>query len=104
MKISLMLPTICLQVSEAIQIAVLLLIKKYMFAKLIKATDKVEKMFVLGRSHYDKITTITRDKKVVQKFANRKSFKTVWFLGKKKQQLFPWQITQRSIMTASLFW
>ena len=58
-----MLPTICLQVSEAIQIAVLLLIKKYMFKKLIIATDEVEKMFVLGRPHYDKITTITRDKK-----------------------------------------
>ena len=56
-----------------------------MFEKLIKATNKIEKKFVLGTPRYDKITTTIRDKKVEQKFANRKSFETVWFLGKKKQ-------------------
>ena len=55
-----------------------------MFEKLIKATDKIEKN-VLGRPHYDKIMTTIRDKKVEQKFAYRKLFETVWFLGKKKQ-------------------
>ena len=56
-----------------------------MFEKLIKAADKIERRFVLGRPHYGKITTTIRDKKVEQKSANRKSFETVWFLGKKKQ-------------------
>ena len=83
MKISLMLPTVCLQLSEAIQIAVLLLIKKKMFEKLIKVADKIERRFVLGRPHYGKTTTL-RDKKVEQKFANPKLVETVWFLGKKK--------------------
>ena len=56
-----------------------------MFEKLIKAADKIEKRFVLGRPHYDKITTTIGDKKVEQKFANRKLVETLWFLGKKKQ-------------------
>ena len=34
------------------------------------------------------VTTTIRDKKVEQRFANRKSFETVWLLGKKKQLLF----------------
>ena len=54
-----------------------------MFEKLIKAADKIER-FVLGRPHYGKITTTIRDKKVEQKFANRKLVETVWFLGEKK--------------------
>ena len=48
-----------------------------MFEKLIKATDKIEKMFVLDRLQDDKITKTIRDKKVEQKFANRKPFETV---------------------------
>ena len=48
-----------------------------MFEKLIKSTDKIEKMFVLDSLHYDKITKTIGDKKVEQKFANRKLFETV---------------------------
>ena len=42
-----------------------------------KAADKIEKMFVLDRTHYDKITKTSRDKKVELKFADPKSFETV---------------------------
>ena len=59
-----------------------------MFEKPIKAIHKIEKMFVLDKPHYDKITKTIRDKKVEQKFAIRKLFETVRFLGKMKQQLF----------------
>ena len=48
-----------------------------MFEKLIKAADKIEKMFVLDRPDYDKITKTLRDKKVGQSSADRKLFEIV---------------------------